>query len=905
MKRPYPKPYKRSSDHRRRRGSAYRTDRIQPSADGRLKKVFQRIGVPEHKTFTPDAFQIEAISAVADTDCLVSAPTGSGKTWIAQEAIRRVFMSGGRAWYASPLKALTNSKLLEFGSEFGPSHVGILTGDRKENADAQIIVGTTEILRNQLYDAMHEGKDVETDLVILDEAHFLGDPDRGVVWEEIMIYLPPRIHLLLLSATIGNASQISGWLESIRSKQCVIVEETRRPVPLFPLFFHPTGRLLPLLSGERLDKQVRRFLNSSRPRAVARPGGLPPFGEVLRVLRRFDLLPAIFFMKSRADCDAALSLCDTEGAHPKKGLNEAVDRLVGDSEYLKGHRQIGYLHNRAVAAHHSGQLPAWKLLVEELMTEGWLDAVFATSTVAAGVNFPARSVIFLNSDRYNGYGFVPLSGTEFHQATGRAGRRGKDHIGFAVVVPGKYMDVDLMAELYVSPPGDVISQIRMDFSMALNLLLSHSPEEIKGIFHRSFAVYLEIANREQGLEQQCREAGRRLMAYLPEALCEGPEEALALARRKKALIWESKALGRELKKRKREISKWAYLEPGRLFRDRQGRLYCIVKREANSGQGAVLAVKVKKKPSVRRHRLRLRRFVLQKVGQILDHVVSLPDPKDPEQVQRVVAREARRRLREVVEPAPVKESDEAELDALRARLVSRQAEMDALVCSECRHRSLCHGRGRESFQEARDDFSILWDRMDAVRARLWKDFLRHLAFLKEEGFVNDAGQLTDDGHWASRLRLDQPLLVAQALRRKALPRTNPRLLAALVAPFALDRDVDTRINESRLSATLLTTYRRLGKQLEGIVKRKAAKGFEVKPMSLWASASVYAWAGGQSWGGLLELTETPEGDLAMLMMRTAENLRQIASLREAFPHISRSAWQAIELILRAPVAGSE
>jgi superfamily II RNA helicase len=192
--------------------------------------------------------------------------------------------------------------------------------------------------------------------------------------------------------------------------------------------------------------------------------------------------------------------------------------------------------------------------------------------------------------------------------------------------------------------------------------------------------------------------------------------------------------------------------------------------------------------------------------------------------------------------------------------------------------------------------------MDAVRTRLWKDFLRHLAFLKEENFVNESDELTDDGHWASRLRLDQPLLVAQALRRKALPRSNPRLLAALVAPFALDRDVDSRIDESRLSATLLKAYHLLGKQLEGIVKRKAAKGFEVKPISLWASASVYAWAGGQSWEGLLELTEVPEGDLAMLMMRTAENLRQIAGLREAFPHISRSAWQAIELILRAPVA---
>ena len=227
-----------------------RIPKIRPGADTGLKEVFASIGVPQKEPFKPDPFQLEALSAIEETDCLVTAPTGSGKTWIALNAISRIYEKGQKAWYASPLKALSNSKYIEFTSFFGDGNVGILTGDRKENPDAPVIVGTTEILRNQLYDAMHYGETLSVDLVILDEAHFLGDEDRGVVWEEIMIYLPPRISLLLLSATIGNAKQIAGWLYQIRSKECIVVEEKKRPVPLCPLFLHPSGTLYPVLTRQ-------------------------------------------------------------------------------------------------------------------------------------------------------------------------------------------------------------------------------------------------------------------------------------------------------------------------------------------------------------------------------------------------------------------------------------------------------------------------------------------------------------------------------------------------------------------------------------------------------------------------------------------------------------------------------
>jgi superfamily II RNA helicase len=214
-----------------------------------VKRLLEGIGTPPPRPFKPDPFQLEALAALEYEDVLVTAPTGSGKTWIAREEIRRLLESGRRAWYTSPLKALTNSKYQEFTDEFGAERVGILTGDRKENPDAPLIVGTTEIYRNQLFDSLRGGDEVNSDLVVLDEAHYLADEERGHVWEEAIILTPPRIRLLLLSATIGNAHEFALWLEEVRGVRCgVITGPTKRPVPLRSALLLPDRRLLPLLN---------------------------------------------------------------------------------------------------------------------------------------------------------------------------------------------------------------------------------------------------------------------------------------------------------------------------------------------------------------------------------------------------------------------------------------------------------------------------------------------------------------------------------------------------------------------------------------------------------------------------------------------------------------------------------
>ena len=679
-----------------------RPPKITPRADARLKRVFAGIGVPPSREFKPDPFQTDALKVIQSSDCLVTAPTGAGKTWIAERAIARIHATGGRCWYACPLKALSNAKYKEFSSIFGEESVGILTGDHRENPDAPIIVGTTEILRNQLYDAMHRGVSLSTDFVILDEAHFLGDEDRGVVWEEIMIYLPSRIPLLLLSATIGNAEQIADWLASIRSKSCTVIEETVRPVSLYPLFLHPSGNVIPLMAPAktgtrpRLEKKVRQYIKTKPGRGKAYQRRPPPFNDILRVLRKYDLLPAIFFLKSRADCDRALDACrDNRISDPfrRQGLRQRLAGFIAHTPHLAHHRQRQHLVQLAVGAHHSGQLPAWKLVLEGLMGDGLLDAIFATSTVAAGVNFPARTVVFFNSDRFNGKNFLPLTATEFHQMTGRAGRRGMDNIGFALLIPDKFMNVRLMAELLDSPPSEVVSQIKINFSMVLNLLLSHTPSQIEDLLKKSFANYL----------------------------------------------------------------------------------------------------------------------------------INHASPK------------------------------------------------------------------KRDFQSHR---------------HLWQDFLRHLDFLKATGYVSPENELTAEGRWASRLRVDQPLLIAEGFRNGIFPQSESAVLAGIVAAFVHEREVDDRINPHLLPDALVNAYKKVYQGLKPFARQMLARNFEVRPLQMRPAATMCAWAQGQSWEKVLGIAEMEEGNLAMLILRTADNLRHIRNLKEVFPEAAATAAKSIELILREPVVNS-
>lgn len=894
--------YKRNFPAQQKKPSrAHEAGKIQPSIDPRLKSVFSRIGVPEKKEFTPDRFQRQALSAITHNDCLVSAPTGSGKTWIAVEAIERIYKRGGKSWYASPLKALSNSKYLELSERFGKENVGIVTGDRVENSDAPITVGTTEILRNQLYDAMSMGEDLPADLVILDEAHFLGDEDRGVVWEEVIIYLPVRIPLLLLSATIGNSRQIAKWIQHIRGKKCTVIEERQRPVPLFPLFFHPTGRLLPLLGRKGLDKKVLNYLHDPKRPSFAAGRRLPPFGEIIGVLKKYSLIPAIFFLKSRSDCDNALDLCTLD--EERRGdpmLNKRIDELVNQYPRLERNVQLWHLRYSAVASHHSGQLPLWKLAVEDLMTRGLLDAVFATSTVAAGINVPARSIVFLNSDRYNGYRFVPLSATELHQMTGRAGRRGMDNIGFAVAIPGLYMDIEHVAALLSSQPEDIESQIKIDFSMALNLLSSHNPDQIQDLLFQSLATYQNQERMDSGLEDKLEKAGKDVMEHLPHARCGSPESVLMLSRKMAGMKKQMRSLDNEAKRIESEQAKLANLISGRLFLDSKSRLYCVIRSYTRRDQTGVLACRVKLRGK-RRKFPKMRFFVPEKVYSVLDKIIDLPPTKDYRALQDCFSQMLPDEMPPPLESLPLGEEGAANIKPLKDRIALLERESAQLICSKCRHFNLCHGKGTRAFRTALGDFSRLWDSANAVRENIWSDFMRHLSFLKDEGYVTEDNTLTEDGVWASQLRLDQPLMIAEGLRLGLFPDGDSALLAALIAPFVYDKDIDVEFDHTKAPKGLIPAFNRMKNGLFPLVERKTVCGFPVKPVPLWVAATIYAWAKGLLWEQALQIAGMNEGDLAMLISRTADNLRQITSLTSTYPAIAATAYDAITRIMREPV----
>jgi superfamily II RNA helicase len=670
--------------------------------DPRFEAILAQIGVPEDQPFRPDPFQIEAVERLETSDVLVSAPTGSGKTWIAEQAIRRCLDSGGHAWYACPLKALSNAKLEEFGKAFGPDRVGIVTGDRKENAQAPLIVGTTEILRNQLYDCMWQKTALPYELVVLDEAHYLGEQERGVVWEETLIYLPPSTRLLLLSATIRNTREIALWLSSIRDVECAVVSSEERPVPLYPLFLYPDGQV-GLLSGRKgLMRDVERCVEALARRKGRRP---QPWGydQIIEHLRRRNLLPAIFFLKSRAECDRAVlqvgpkSVTAEEQASFRKALEECLEKYP----FLEKHRAMPYMEQGRVASHHAGHLPHWKVLVEQMMVKGHLDAIFATSTVAGGVDFPARTVVLFQSDRFDGKEFQDLSATDLQQMIGRAGRRGKDRVGFALVIPGPYQNPKLIHQRLRSPPDVIESQLRINFPMVLNLLQSHTPEDIRVLIDRSLAAFLQA---------------RRLEA-----------------RRKRG------------------------------------------------------------------------------------------------------------------------------------------------------------GRAKAS-------------RLDVCEA-LWQDFLRHKAFLQETGFVDLEDTLTWEGQWAAQLRLDHPLLVAEAIRKGSFEEAPPEILAAMIAPFVTDSDRNEELDRALTVQSKELTRRMEGmrrdlKDLSRLMKRS---GFEISEIPTWPGLAAFLWAKGVSWEALLRAVPLEEGAMAMMITRTADHLNQIVGLRRSHPGLAAVAAEAIALIFREPV----
>jgi superfamily II RNA helicase len=882
----------RASRHRRRRATFRRSFWEKPRIDPQLRRAFDKIGVPEPTPFRPDPFQLESLQKIEECDVLVSAPTGSGKTWIAAQAIARNLSKGLKSWYASPLKALSNAIYQEFCETFGAEVCGILTGDRKENPNAPIVVGTTEILRNQLYDAMHQGLSLQSDLVILDEAHYLSDPERGVVWEEVLIYLPSRVRLLLLSATISNAEEIAAWLRENRKTKTWVVRSEERPVPLEMLFLFPDGLISPLAGRRGLSPKVAKFLLSEKER---RGSQRLDFGEIIACLRETDLLPAIFFLKSRVDCDRALLTCNRvdRPAGIRERLGSEVREFLRKYPHLEGHRQKEALLEAAVGSHHAGQLPYWKVLVERMMVRGYLEAIFSTSTVAAGVNFPARTVVLVQSDRFDGREFSNLTATELHQMTGRAGRRGKDNIGFALVVPGPHQDPRFIAELKDSPPEPLMSRIHINFSMSLNLLLSHTPAEIKDLLNRSFASH-QAANRGSAFQARWNRLEGELKRLLPAGQCDAgdPVEVMDNILKRSQLRRQEKRQSREARLDKRQRALEEHLRPGSLFVHKNRQVYVVFQAHSEKGRTVCLAHNLRRTLRFRKGQGRLRRVDSRHIRSLLDFKVDLHEEETPE------------RLRALLASIPLEELKNLKIQAPETEKAEKEKKAPALPCEECVHRNLCHGNPKGELRSLLKEFRILIDQMGGAGEGLWLSFKRHLRFLKETGFADERDHLTQDGLWASKLRLDHPLLIAEAIRQEAFSDASAQIVAGCLAPFVWDRavELDFRIESPLDLGELETALRKTMNLIEDLRHLQISRGFNSPQIFFWPSVALFLWASGLPWKSLLNVIPVDEGDLTSLIARTADHLRQVTNLSETHPDLSSVAARAIDLILREPVA---
>ena len=794
-----------------------------------LSPVLDRIRTPEPVPFVPDPFQVQALRAVEASDVLVTAPTGAGKTYIAVEAIDKVFHRGGKSWYASPLKALSNAKYQEFREIFGRENVGILTGDRKENPLAPVIVGTTEILRNQLYDIMHRGEDIDMDLVVLDEAHYLGDVDRGVVWEEVLIYLPPRVRLLLLSATILNGGEICKWLTWMRGADCEWVAAYERPVPLFPLFLFPDGELAPLGTRRGLLPRIEKIDPRSLPRSE-----LPEIPRILDALRNANLLPAIFFLKSRADCDRAVEFCQ-----PVQGPSRQEDpqfrgeiaELLDEYPFLRTHQHLSILKSCRVGSHHGGQLPHWKLFMEKMMQAGHLDAIFSTSTIAAGVNFPARTVVIFQSDRFNGKEFATLSATELLQMTGRAGRRGMDEIGFVLIVPGQHQDPRLINELLKSSPDPIQSQIRVNFSMVLNLLLSHSPEEIRELFVASLSTFQNLSRDTRSMKKL--EAVRaELEQYREQMGCGSLDELSEVRARYSTATAQLQKMRRSLKRRpgyKKLVDQFA---PGRVFISQRGTPYICVAWPDFEYRN-VEAVRLANPIRMRRRRIRTHRVAFQRVRELSVLLDAFPDMEEREDWEILIARAVEGEFRPVEPEGPV----EAPSADLASRDLAAMAQrLHSFPCEKCALFGPCQKETAHPFTAALRRYFHLFAKVDSTQEQLWRSFIKYYRLLQAEGYVDEDGNLTRDGMWASKLRLDQPLLISEGIRKNVFPQNNPELLAALIAPFVTDRD---KQGDVQLASFIwkypdqAKPFFQMLKILQRLRERLQAEGFETPPLPFW------------------------------------------------------------------------
>lgn len=882
-------------------------------------------------SFDLDAFQLDAAEAIAQgRGVLVGAPTGAGKTVVGEFAVYTAFHNQGACFYTTPIKALSNQKYHDLVERYGEEHVGLLTGDVTVNGDAPIVVMTTEVLRNMIYADSDRLRTLTH--VVMDEVHFLSDPSRGPVWEEAILNLDPRVILVSLSATVSNMEEFGGWLTTVRGDTDIIVTD-KRPVPLNQ--FMMVGRkILPLFDSkdEHIGSVNRAVVAAAARQEETGKRRGPRRADVVTHMAAAKMLPAIYFIFSRAGCDGAVKqlLMDrvdfsspAEREEILRTVDEGVEGLTSEDLNVLGFRHFRRALSRGFSCHHAGMLPAFRHIVEDLFSRGLLKVCFATETLALGINMPARSVVLEKLIKFNGEAHVDLTPGQYTQLTGRAGRRGIDTVGNAVVLWSQGIDPYAVAGLASTRQYPLNSTFRPGYNMAVNMLGTQGWAESHRLLDRSFAQYQAngtVVERAEAVERRRRELSQR-GRDLEQIISADPRLDDADLKDNMALAVEYAQLRRELaqeeRRAKRESGNERHTETTGLLRSLQtGDVIALP-----TGRDPMTAVVVRGDSSPRHPRPtiitdegwveRVNPDMFGNTPVLIGHMrLHKGVSRAPKKQARAVAANLRRMHFEH-KPAKLKPKAKgggsSKASALRMRV----------------HDHPVHGWAtREEIAQEAVQYIKAQRRLDfeqgtsqAPGDSLAEQFNRIVALLEELDYVetgldvdgNKQADITMEGERLARVHHESDLLVAQCLRRGIWDDLDPAELAAVASVVVFENRRETGESAEVPTEPLALAIENTLRIYDELTSDEQRHGIEVtRAPELGFATALHQWTAGAPLDYCLRAAEangaslTP-GDFVRWCRRVIDLLDQIRNTAYG-DDVKKTSRKAVKAINRSVVA---
>ncbi len=898
-------------------------------ASARRRQARDDTSVPSFAASYPfglDAFQARACEALAaGRGVLVAAPTGAGKTVVGEFAVHLALAEGRKCFYTTPIKALSNQKYADLVARYGADQVGLLTGDNSVNGEAPVVVMTTEVLRNMLY----AGSRTLAGLgyVVMDEVHYLSDRFRGAVWEEVIIHLPESVVLVSLSATVSNAEEFGDWLGTVRGETEVVVEE-HRPVPLwqhvmadrrlFDLFVGTAeaAKVNPDLVRLARDQERSARTHHQRPgRGGRRPRsvGTPSRVEVLERLDAEGLLPAITFIFSRAGCDAAVAQCRHAGLRLLTPEEAAEVRAFVEARCAEIPREdlrvLGYDDWRAglergIAAHHAGMLPTFKEVVEQLFVRGLVKAVFATETLALGINMPARSVVLERLVKWNGESHADVTPGEYTQLTGRAGRRGIDVEGHAVVVWSPGLEPTALAGLASTRTYPLRSSFRPSYNMAVNLVGQVGRAAARELLQSSFAQF-QADRAVVGLARQVARNEEGMAGYKDAMSCH-LGDFREYARLRRAISDREAALARRgtASRRAQAAASLEQLRPGDVIDVPAGRRGGIAVVLDPGVQGGT----ADPRPTVLTAERQVRRLSVADFPEPVQavHRLRIPksfNPRNPASRRDLASTLRNARLDDRPRDRPNARSaaaDDPELADLRTRMRQHP-------CHGCDDREE-HARWAERLHRLARETDDLRRRVGDRSHTIARTFDRICELLEELGYLR-GDEVTDPGRALGALYTELDLLTADCLRGGVWAGLHPAELAAAVSCLVYEsrRDDDTgppALPPGRTREVLAEMARRWG----GLEEQERAHRLEpAKEPDPRFALVTWLWAQGRPLDVVLREADLTPGDFVRWTKQVIDLLGQVAVAGRATPggdDVAAAARAAADLLRRGVVAYS-